>query len=400
MKKRDMYLSQLQKFTGKQLVKVITGVRRCGKSMLLDLFEEKLLNSGTERKSIVKMNFESFEFDHIRDYKELYAHVSKLLNPDGMTYLLLDEIQNVEEWERAVNSLRLDRKIDIYITGSNAGLLSSELSTLLSGRYVEVKMLPLSFKEYLEFNDYPLTGDLRQYFNEYLLFGGFPGITELQKHQSSVSPLLGGIYSTIVMKDIVQRGGVRDPALLDSLTRFMSSNVGNITSTKSICDYLNSSGRKTTADTIDNYLQLLGSAYVLYPVRRYDLKGKLHLKTHGKFYIVDSGIRNELLGFRNQDYGSMLENTVYFELLRRGCDVSIGKIASYEVDFVAQKQDSIMYIQVSASMLSDETRIRELRPLESIKDNYEKIVLSMDRTPVSDYNGIKQVNLLDFLLGG
>ena len=400
MKKREKYLHRLIDFRDKSMIKVITGVRRCGKSFLLDLFEQHLLDDGIRTEAIIKMNFESLAFEEMRDYKKLHSYIKERLNPNGMTYLLLDEIQLVSQWEHAINSLRLDKNIDIYLTGSNAWLLSSELSSVLSGRYVEIKMLPLSFKEYLDFNDYGTDGDLNAYFNQYLEFGGFPGATELRKHKTSIAPFLEGIYNTIIMKDIVQRGAVRDPALLDSLTRFMAGNIGNITSIKSISDYLTSAGRKTTVDTIDNYLKLLENAYILYRARRFDLKGKLHLKTHEKFYIVDSGIRNELLGFRDSDYGNVLENIVYFELLRRDYDVSIGKLGALEVDFVATKPGVTKYYQVTATMLPDETRQRELRPLQNIPDHYEKIVLSMDKTPVTDFGGIKNINLIDFLVLG
>ena len=398
MKKRDRYLSRLIDFRDKSMIKVITGVRRCGKSFLLDLFEQYLLDDGIAAEAIIKMNFESLAFEEMRDYKRLHNYIKGKLNPSGMTYLLLDEIQQIPQWERTVNSLRLEKNIDIYLTGSNAWLLSSELSTLLSGRYVEIKMLPLSFKEYLDFNDYGEAGDLNAYFNQYLEFGGFPGVTELRKHKTVIESFLSGIYNTVIMKDVVQRGAVRDPALLENLTRFMAGNIGNITSIKSISDYLTSAGRKTTVDTIDNYLKLLENAYILYRARRFDLKGKLHLKTHEKFYIVDTGIRNELLGFRNSDYGNVLENIVYFELLRRDYDVSIGKLGALEIDFVATKLGITTYYQVTATVLADETRQRELRPLQNIPNHYEKVVLSMDKTPITDFDGIKNINIIDFLL--
>jgi hypothetical protein len=366
---------------------------------LLDLFEASLLDEGVPEKSIIRMNFESLAFDEVRDYKSLHAYIKERLNPEGTSYILLDEIQQVTEWERAVNSLRLEKNTDIYLTGSNAWLLSSELSTLLSGRYVEIKMLPLSFKEFLDFNEYPQTGDVQEYFNRYIELGGFPGLTELRDSKPSVGPFLNGIYNTIIMKDVVQRNAVRDPALLDSLVRFMAGNIGRTVSTKKISDYLTSAGRKTTSDTIDNYLQMLESSYILYRARRYNLKGKLHLKTQEKFYFVDTGIRNDLTGgLRDADYGYTLENIVYFELLRRGFAVSVGKLGTLEVDFVASRPDKTVYYQVTATMLAEETRERELRSLKGIPDNYEKVVLTMDRTPMTDYEGIKQVNILDFLL--
>ncbi|MDR1664107.1 MAG: ATP-binding protein [Clostridiales bacterium] len=396
MFKRDLYLEKLKAFKDKSLIKVITGVRRCGKSFLLGLFEAHLLESGISASSIIRMNFESLAFEDVRDYRDLNAYIKSKMSPDGMNYILLDEVQQVTEWERAVNSLRLEKNTDIYLTGSNAWLLSSELSTLLSGRFVEIKMLPLSFAEYLDFNG--RDGDLSALFNQYMETGGFPGVTELRGQKASIGPFLNGIYNTIIMKDVVQRGSVRDPALLDTLVRFMAGNIGNIISTKKVSDYLTSSGRKTTSDTIDNYIQMLENAFILYRARRYDLKGKLHLKTQEKYYFVDTGIRNDLIGIRNKDYGFVLENIVYFELLRRGYEVAIGKLGTLEVDFVAVKPDRTVYYQVAATMLSDEVLERELKPLRDIPDNYEKVVLSMDRTPVTDYNGIRNINLIDFLL--
>ena len=398
MKQRIHYLNQLINFKGKDILKVVTGVRRSGKSTLLDLFERYLLDEGVPEAAIIRMNFESLEYDEIVTYRHLNDAVERLLHPGCTNYILLDEVQQIEQWEKAVNSLRLLKNTDIYITGSNAYLLASELSTLLSGRYVEIKMLPLSFKEFLDFNDYGTQGDISDYFNQYIEYGGFPGVCELLDHPSSIMPMLSGIYSTIIIKDVVQRGGVRDPALLESLVRFLCGNIGKTVSTKSISDYLTSAGRKTSSDTIDNYLKMLESAFFIYRARRYDLKGKLHLKTQEKFYIVDIGFRNSLIGFRNSDYGFTLENVVFFELLRRGFDVSIGKLGVLEIDFVATRPDRVVYYQVTASMLDEHVQRRELEPLLAIPDNYEKVVLSMDRTPVTDFSGIRNVNLLDFLV--
>jgi len=382
------------------LVKVITGVRRCGKSSLLDLFEQHLLESGVNSSSIIRMNFESMEFDDIRDYKALNSYVTERITGNGKTYVLLDEVQTVLEWERAVNSFRLDKTLDIYITGSNGHLLSSELSTLLSGRYIEIHMLPLSFLEFLDFNGLDTTGDIDKHFNLYIRRGGLPGVTELGGNDAVIRDYINGIYNTIFVKDIVQRNEVRDPALLENVIRFMAGNIGNSISVKKISDYLTSGGRKTSSETIDNYLHMLTNAFVLYRASRYDLKGKQQLKTQGKYYIVDVGIRNELVGKRGQDYGFVLENIVYFELLRRGYNVAIGALAGLEVDFVATNPDKTVYYQVTATMLAEETRERELRPLRAIQDNYEKIVLSMDRTPMTDYGGIKAVNIVDFLMEG
>ena len=399
MKNRDLYLNQLIQFKDKKLIKVITGLRRSGKSTLLSLFENHLITSGVDRNHIIRMNFESFEFDEITNYKELHAYINKrILDPDKRHYILLDEVQQVSSWERVINSFLVDANVDIFITGSNAYLLSSELSTLLSGRYVEIKMQPLSFKEYIEFLDSDKEMNLPEKFNQYLEYGGLPTIVELLDNPDTIGPFLEGIYNTVLMKDVIERNGVRDAALLESILKFIAANIGSIVSTKKISDYLTSSGRKTTSDTIDNYLKMLENAFIIYKANRYDLKGKMFLKTLEKYYIVDIGIRNKLIGLRNTDYGHVLENIVYLELLRRGYEVSIGKIGSLEVDFVASKPNEKIYYQVSATIMDEKTRERELRPLESISDNYPKYILTMDQTVFNDYSGIRVKNIIDFLL--
>ena len=399
MKNRDLYLNQLIKFKDKKLIKVITGLRRSGKSTLLSLFENHLITSGVDRNHIIRMNFESFEFDEITNYKELHAYINKrILDPDKRHYILLDEVQQVSSWERVINSFLVDANVDIFITGSNAYLLSSELSTLLSGRYVEIKMQPLSFKEYIEFLDSDKEMNLPEKFNQYLEYGGLPTIVELLDNSDTIGPFLEGIYNTVLMKDVIERNGVRDAALLESILKFIAANIGSIVSTKKISDYLTSSGRKTTSDTIDNYLKMLENAFIIYKANRYDLKGKMFLKTLEKYYIVDIGIRNKLIGLRNTDYGHVLENIVYLELLRRGYEVTIGKIGSLEVDFVASKPNEKIYYQVSATIMDEKTRERELRPLESISDNYPKYILTMDQIVFNDYSGIRVKNIIDFLL--
>ena len=399
MKNRDLYLNQLIQFKDKKLIKVITGLRRSGKSTLLSLFENHLITSGVDRNHIIRMNFESFEFDEITNYKELHAYINeRILDPNKRHYILLDEVQQVFSWERVINSFLVDANVDIFITGSNAYLLSSELSTLLSGRYVEIKMQPLSFKEYLEFLDSDKEMSLQEKFNQYLEYGGLPTIVELLDNPDTIGPFLEGIYNTVLMKDVIERNGVRDAALLESILKFIAANIGSIVSTKKISDYLTSSGRKTTSDTIDNYLKMLENAFIIYKANRYDLKGKMFLKTLEKYYIVDIGIRNKLIGLRNTDYGHVLDNIVYLELLRRGYEVTIGKIGSLEVDFVASKPNEKIYYQVSATIMDEKTRERELRPLESISDNYPKYILTMDQTVFNDYSGIRVKNIIDFLL--
>lgn len=398
MKNRDLYLKKLIQFKNKPFIKVITGIRRCGKSSLLTLFENYLIENGIEKEKIIRMNFESFDFEEITNYKELYTYIKKhLKNNTDTHYLLLDEIQQVQGWEKVINSFLVDANVDIYITGSNAYLLSSELSTLLSGRYVEIKMMPLSFKEYLEFTN-SVDSNIEQAFNKYIEFGSLPTVVELLDIPETIGPFLEGIYNTVLIKDVIERNSIRDAALLENILKFIAANIGSIVSSKKISDYLTSSGRKVTSETIDNYLKMLENAFIIYKANRYDLKGKMFLKTLEKYYIVDIGIRNQLTSLRNTDYGHVLENIVYLELLRRGYEVRIGKIGSFEVDFVAIKQSEKIYYQVSASILDENTKERELRPLENISDNYPKIVLTMDKTPFTDFSGIKVVNILDFLI--
>lgn len=399
MKNRDIYLSQLIKFKNKSLIKVVTGLRRSGKSTLLSLFENHLIESGIKKNQIIRMNFESFDFDEIISYKELYAYInSKIIDKNKKYYILLDEVQQVSSWEKVINSFLVDANVDIYLTGSNAYLLSSELSTLLSGRYVEIKMQPLSFKEYLNFTESDKKSTIQEKFNQYLEYGGLPTVVELLDNKDTIGPFLEGIYNTVIMKDVIERNEVRDAALLESVLKFIAANIGSIVSTKKISDYLTSSGRKTTSDTIDNYLKMLENAFIIYKANRYDLKGKMFLKTLEKYYIVDMGIRNKLTGLRNTDYGHVLENIVYLELLRRGYDISIGKIGTLEVDFVATKPSEKIYYQVCATIMDDKTRERELRPLKSISDNYPKYILTMDQTIFNDYSGIKVKNIIDFLM--
>ncbi|MDR3343818.1 MAG: ATP-binding protein [Treponema sp.] len=409
MYQRDIYLDQLIKLRGTAPIKVITGVRRCGKSTLLDLFEEYLLGDGVPRDAIIRMNFELVEFDHIRDYRDLLSYLEPRTGKYGKTWLLLDEIQQVSGWEKGVNSLQALKQADIYLTGSNAYMLSSELATLLAGRYIEIKMLPLSFKEYLDFNRHETRENLEGYFNAYIEYGGFPGLSEIPRDDALVRAFLSGIYNTILLKDVVSRNTIRDVDLLEKVVRFITSNIGNMVSAQKISDYLISSGRKTSHETIDSYLKMLENANMLYKVRRYDIKGKEFLKNHGKYYIVDMGLRYWSLGKKNADMGSILENILYLELLRRGYQVFIGKLpassrrdlgdsGALEVDFITLKAGIKTYYQVTWTMQSPGVQERELKPLQAIDDNYEKIILSMDRTPFTDYEGIKHLNIIDFLL--
>ncbi|MDY0163558.1 ATP-binding protein [Desulfobotulus sp.] len=397
MKNRDLYLTKLIQFKDKPLIKVITGIRRCGKSTLLSLFEAHLKKSGVEARRIIRMNFESFEFDGITDYKALHSHIRSRMPTTEKYYILLDEVQQVSAWEKAINAFSVDADTDIYITGSNAFLLSSELSTLLSGRYVEIPMLPLSFREYLDFTGQNQKGDLLSFFNAYLELGGLPTVVALMDVPETLPAFFSGICNTVLMKDVMERNRVRDAALLESVLKFIAANIGSIVSTKKISDYLTSSGRKTSSETIDSYLKMLESAFIIYRARRYDLKGKAFLKTLEKFYIVDMGIRNHLTGLRNTDYGHILENIVYLELLRRGYDVAVGKVGALEVDFIATRLKEKLYVQVSASIMDEHTRKRELQSLQAIPDNYPKMILTMDKVIPNDYEGIKIIHVIDFL---
>ena len=397
MIKRELYLKKIKNFQDKPLIKVITGMRRAGKSTLLNMLAEDLKEQGIRDEQIVRINFESMDFDVIRDYRQLYAYIKEKRIPEAM-YLLLDEIQQVDSWERAINSLFMEGGVDIYITGSNANMLSSDLSTLLAGRYVEIQVFPLSFQEYLLFLPQEVRENKSEAFENYMKYGGLPLIPSLPQENDTMEMFLAGIYNTVLMKDVIQRNAVRDPALLENIVRFLADNVGNPVSSSKVAGYLTSQGRKTAAATVDNYLQMLTKAYIFYRAQRYDIKGKMHLKTQEKYYIVDNGLRNALLDFKQGDYGHVLENIVYLELLRRGYHVAIGKVGTLEVDFVASKAERKVYYQVSASVLDDATRERELKPLEAIPDAYEKVLLTMDRTFIRDFEGIRNINIVDWLL--
>jgi len=400
MIQRQVYMSRLLAYKDNVIIKVITGLRRCGKSTLLKLFREHLLNDDVLETNIIYMNFELMEYDDISNYKDLYKIIKSKIHNTNKTYILLDELQQVKGWEKAINGLVVELNVDIYITGSNAYLLSSELSTLLSGRYVEIKMLPLSFKEYLTFQNLNNKLSLEEKFNQYLKYGNLPAISTLPQQNDIINEFLLGIYNTVVLKDVVQRNSIKDPAMLDRVIKYVISNIGNIISPNKISTYLTNQAREDKGiqnSTISNYLTMLENAFILYRVNRYDIKGKEILKSLAKYYVVDTGIRNALLGYTDTDYGHILENIVYFELLRRGYQVFIGKWYDLEVDFIAVKQDEKKYFQVSYSVIDENVKSRELASLIAINDNYEKILLTMDKTFITDHQGIKFVNVLDFL---
>lgn len=402
---RPQYLNQLIQNKDVDLVKIVTGIRRSGKSSLLDLFHQYLLQNGIPDSNIIHMNMESLRYRDLTNYLSFYDYISKKIVGDGKTYLIFDELQAVEHWEKAIESFRLDFDVDIYITGSNAYLLSTEFSTLLSGRYVEIRMLPLSFKEFLDFYEFAPNITVDEKFQRYLQFGGMPILREYKFNEARSNQALEGIYSTVVLRDILQRNNGADQSMLQKIMLFLCSNIGSITSPNSIGNVLSNKGdiqagksKNIAGKTVDKYIAMLRNAFVFFSVGRYDVKGKQLLKTLGKNYIIDMGFRNMLLGYRDADRGHIIENIVFLELLRRDYRVYIGKVGETEVDFVAEKPSDKLYIQVTESMQAPETRERELRPLRMIPDNYEKIVLSMDRNFINCYDGIKSLNLIDWLL--
>lgn len=432
LKKRELYLQQMKAFQDTEMIKVITGIRRCGKSSLMKLMADELRNSGKEDKQIIEINFESMRFSEMTA-KEFYDYVAERVLPDKRMYLFFDEVQRINGWENAVNSFRVDFDCDIYITGSNAHLLSSELSTYLSGRYVEIKVLPLSFQEFLDFHGYQITErktltgqmkkritdaegevcDAKELYEAYARFGGMPMLADVGLEQDRVTAALDGVYSAVVVRDILEREKrkgqrtITDSLLLRKLMMFLADNIGNTVSATSIGNTLVSEGLleagkrkvKPATHTIQAYIEALKESFIFYEIKRFDIKGREYLKTLGKYYIVDIGLRNYLLGYRDGDTGHILENIIYFELLRRGYDVAIGKLDNKEVDFVATKTDEKKYIQVTEAMTSSETRERELAPLQKISDNYEKLVIAMDPGLTQDQDGIKIVSAIDFLMG-
>lgn len=395
MIKRIEYLEQLLNFRDKQLIKVVTGIRRCGKSTLLELFRDELIKSGVSEQQIIMINFEDADNEYLMDRRVLYSHIKEQLIEDKINYIILDEIQHVNEWQRVVDSLFIKKNCDVYITGSNAYLLSGELVTLLSGRYVEIKMLPLSFAEYISALEDK--SDLERKYISYLKNSSFPYALEL-KRQKDIRAYLDGIYTSVILKDVVKRKNITDVSALENVIRFMFDNIGNMSSAKSIADSLTSGGRKISSHTVDSYLNALCDSYILYKANRFDVKGKQHLKTGEKYYVADIGLRYYLLGSQKADMGRALENVVYLELLRRGCDVRVGKVGNSEVDFVATDEKGIAYYQVALTARDENTLNRELRPLDSIPDHNPKYLLTLDVDPETSHNGIRQINALDWLL--
>ena len=394
---RKEYLDKLIAFKDKQIIKIITGIRRCGKSTMMEIFQNYLIKNGVSKDRIIHINLEDMDYLELLDYQKLYAYIKERLSDNEKTYVFLDEIQNVKDFHRVIDSLFIKKNVDLYVTGSNSNLLSGEIATLISGRYIEIAMLPLSFKEYVLSTGN--TFELERKYVDYLENSSFPYVLEMQDQPKYIKDYLSSLVDTIVLKDIVERNKITDVMMLKSVIKFVFDNIGNQLSSKKIADTMTSMGRKVDSRTIEKYLEALMNSYVIYEAKRYNIKGKEYLKTLEKYYVVDIGLRYALLGNSSLDVGHILENVVYLELLRRGYDVSIGKIDNLEVDFVANNGKTIEYYQVSATVREKDTLQRELHSLERINDHYAKTLLTLDNDPDMDYNGIRKINVLKWLIG-
>lgn len=397
MIERKEYLEQLNKWKDRKVIKLITGIRRCGKSCLLSLFREKIQQEGVSDEQIVELNFENLDNEPFLGYKALYAHVKKKLCPNKMNYLFFDEIQMVAHFEKAIDSLFLLDNVDIYLTGSNAYLLSGEIATLLTGRYVEIKLFPFSFKEYLQ--TLPAHCGLDDAYRMYVEESSFPYATQIREDREMMREYLTGLYNTIVLKDVVSRRKIADVMMLQSVVRFLADNIGNVSVIKRISDTMTSFGRKITSHTVENYVSALTDSYIFYAVSRYDAKGKQLLKTGQKLYIADIGLRNVINGTKGGDLGHILENVVYLELARRGGEIYVGRVGEAEIDFVVVRNGEKAYYQVALSVRNDDTMKRELAPLQALSDNFPKFLLTLDNDPVVFHEGIKQLYVLHWLLG-
>lgn len=393
---RNDYLNFLIQSKDKQIIKVISGIRRCGKSTLFEIYKEYLLNNGIEQNQIISINFEDMDYEELQDYHKLYKYIKEKLLLEKMNYIFLDEIQHVQNFEKAVDSLFIKKNVDLYITGSNAYFMSGELATFLSGRYIELKMLPLSFSEYCIGNTDNIP--VAEKYKLYIENSSFPYVLNYNNNEKEIHDYLSGIYNTVLLKDIVARYSISDVMMLESVTRFVFDNIGSQLSTTKIANTMTSAGRKIDPKTVEKYLKALLDSMMIYQAKRYNIKGKQYLKTLEKYYVVDIGLRYMLLGKRSTDVGHILENVVYLELIRRGYDVYVGQSGDAEVDFVAMNSDGITYFQVSASVRDEKTLERELASLKKINDNYPKYILTLDNDPIADYDGIKRINALDWLL--
>ena len=392
---RREYMERLRCWRDKQIIKVITGVHRCGKSFLLDMYQDWLRAQGVRGEYIVSVNLEDMDNKPLRKPDALHAYIKKRLKPGEMTYVFVDEVQLCEDFPEVIDSIYIRPNVDIYITGSTANLLSHEIATMLSGRYVEIKMLPLSFREFTEMQG---GNEISRLYAEYVGGSSFPYAGFLLDSPRELGDYLEGIYSTILLKDIVQRRKIPDPLMLDSVAKFVFDSIGSELSTRKIADTLTSNGRKSDSRTIERYLSALLESFLIYKVERYDVKGKQLLKTLEKYYVVDPGLRRHLLSGRSQDVGHVLENVIFLELLRRGGKVRIGKVGSLEVDFVVENAGGMEYYQVAATVRDTETLQRELTPLQKIHDHYPKFLLTLDDDPSDDFDGIRKLNALDWLL--
>lgn len=403
MVKRNEYLNRLFTWKDEQVIKVVTGIRRCGKSTLLTQYQDLLKANGVGDEQIISVNFEDLEFEELLDYKKLYLYIKERLCKEKTSYIFLDEIQKVVSYEKVVDSLYIKEHTDVYITGSNAYMLSGDLATLLTGRYVEISMLPLSFKEYCEITK----TDSDKAFAEYLKNGGFPYVSVMDKTNEKVDAYLEGIYNTVIVKDIEDRQirkerdpakrNITDIALLKSIAKYLASVIGSPVSVRSVANYLTSNGRRVSPNTVNDYIEALTESFIFYSAERFDIVGKQLLNTNRKLYMVDLGLRNHILPRKEYDLGFSIENVVFFELLRRGYKVNVGKYGNSEIDFIVQKQGVLTYFQVTADMTAKETFDREINPLRSIQDNYEKIILTLDHFTLGNYDGIQVVHVLDWL---
>ena len=395
---RDGYIEKIISWKDKKMIKVLTGMRRVGKSTLLLLYKDYLLKNGVDKNNIIYINLEDLKYDYIKDYNNLYDEIINKLNSKKKNYVMIDEIQNVDKFEKAIDSLYLKDNVDIYLTGSNAKFLSSEIATVLSGRYIEINVLPLSFKEYIS-DENVKNKNLNELFNNYLLFGGMPFVKSLDNDKDEINKYLESVYNTVYKKDILKRVEIRNNETLEKISKFMFDNISNITSVNKIANALKSNGVNISNPTVDSYIDTLSSAYLFYKINRYDVKGKNILTSQYKYYTVDIGLRNYIVGMNNRDLGRILENVVYLELIRRGYKVYIGKIDNVEIDFIAVKSDETIYYQVAQSIIDEKTFDREIKPLTKIKNNYEKCIITMDSLPKMNNDGIKVINVIDFLKG-
>jgi uncharacterized protein len=394
---RPDYFNKLLGYKDKKIIKVITGVRRCGKSTLLQLYKDYLLNNNISSRQVISIDFDDYKYFDLLEAKALHAYIDERIIDNEKMYLFLDEIQNVNDYQRVVNSFYLNDKVDIYMTGSNSYMLSGELATLLTGRYIQIDMLPFSFSEFVEINGY---GDnVDRAYQSYIETSSFPYVFQLDNELNQVSDYLKSLYNTVVLKDIVARKNISDVMMLESVLRFLADNIGNILSTKKISDTMASDGRPINVRTVESYINAFLESYIVYQIKRYDIKGRQYLKTLEKYYLVDIGLRNTMLGSnRGRDVGHILENIIFLELLRRGYDLYIGKVEGLEIDFVAKSSNEVKYIQVAASVRDSRTFEREIRPLQKIQNNYPKCIMTLDLDPVANFEGIKKFNALDYLM--